>query len=1041
MGVHGWPSFLVDSEILPQLPKNPIDLFALGNAATAVSPVIPSNVVLHIDGSGLVYQLFLVASARYQQGPSKDPLPDTFMPLTYLEKVTQEFITKLQQGKYSFKIYWDGDLRPKYKAREAKRRKQKRDEEWSNLYDFIQTGRVLNNDQRNYPLPRLAFTQVKLSLREYSIFCKGEADYEIAKVAMQAEPQSLQVVVGNDSDFSFFRGISYLPFSTLAWNPSTHTLHGTCIRRSELIKKLDLPDEAALVEVALALGNDFVSPVLSINEGKKIENKIAFLRSKPVGYQLPPDLKVIPRKDDDEPWTQTELENAMGFCRRWYDLGEIDADDWYAPEPEDTLIQVVDEEVGDVMFVRPQDDRVLPVLPFKVSKKTVKFRPIKDKSMITPVARCLNEALVDRKKNGENGDPFLLHQLHIQLLSTLSVSSKRKAITERPTWDDVTLTYWIETILSKAFDASMDLKMARIFRPSNTFDAGTYFWLLQKSREKLTGKSKAKKKDDSEEKKAEEEAYVPQRLPIDEHEQVIIDTVRKHRVSIIQGETGCGKSSRLPIMLLKAPPPDPALSEVEMFVSQPRRIAAKALVERVRSIEPELGPKIALRMGHGVREYESKQTKAWFVTTGYLVRVLANDLGRFNTVSHLIVDEVHERSVDTDLLCWLCRRLLAYNPHIRLVLMSATLAASLYQVYFDVRHPLIHVGAKRFPLKEYYLEDFLDPKQFKLPPREKKTVDALIANCKTTKCRAAPSYNVMEKVFSFVTYLATSLGQPGSSVLIFVPGMNEIVSITELVEQVYVPDVVFTCFPIHSDIPFEDQMEVFAPPKPGEIKIMIATNAAESSVTLPDCDHVICLGLCKQIVYNQLSHRQMLLPTWISRASATQRAGRTSRVRPGTVYRMYTRDIFERHMDEFEPGEMRRIPLDSVILMLKQIVESEESVSKILSECLEPPDMSTIERSYDSLHKSHFLTQPDDEGTITNLGNFVAALGIDLTLGSLIGENNVDLYYYTQPGYLSNNSSSRRFGYSIWLWPRSSPACWGLIISTGPLDYEQFSDS
>lgn len=172
--------------------------------------------------------------------------------------------------------------------------------------------------------------------------------------------------------------------------------------------------------------------------------------------------------------------------------------------------------------------------------------------------------------------------------------------------------------------------------------------------------------------------------------------------------------------------------------------------------------------------------------------------------------------------------------------------------------------------------------------------------------------------------------------------------------------------------------------KRDEVKIVIATNAAESSVTLPDVDNVICLGLCKQIVYNEASHRQMLLPTWISRASATQRAGRTGRVRPGTVYRMYPKQAFESQMDAFEPGELLRIPLDSVILMLKEMLTDEEATD-VLLHCLEPPDLANIDRSFASLYRSHFITTPDDSCEITTLGAFVSALGIDLALGSLIG--------------------------------------------------------
>lgn len=92
-------------------------------------------------------------------------------------------------------------------------------------------------------------------------------------------------------------------------------------------------------------------------------------------------------------------------------------------------------------------------------------------------------------------------------------------------------------------------------------------------------------------------------------------------------------------MILRSPPPDPLFSKVKLFMSQPRRIAAKGLVERVRAVEPDLRDQVALRMGHGVREYETKTTRAWFVTTGYLVRLMANKMDGLSGVSHLIIDE------------------------------------------------------------------------------------------------------------------------------------------------------------------------------------------------------------------------------------------------------------------------------------------------------------------------------------------------------------------------------------------------------------------
>jgi len=232
-------------------------------------------------------------------------------------------------------------------------------------------------------------------------------------------------------------------------------------------------------------------------------------------------------------------------------------------------------------------------------------------------------------------------------------------------------------------------------------------------------------------------------------------------------------------------------------------------------------------MGHGVREYENNDTRAWFVTAGYLVRVLAGQPERFNDVSHLIIDEVHERSVETDLLCLLCRRLLVTNRSIRLVLMSATLAARLYQEYFGIPEPPIKVGARRFPTEEVYLEDLRS--RFALSSKISSNVEHLKNQCDQSKCKQAPTNHTMEKLYSVVVHIAMMIGKPGSSVLIFVPGMTDIVAITEAIEQLHVSGVHFNCFPIHSDIPFEEQMEVFSnnnEENNDEVKIIIATNAA-----------------------------------------------------------------------------------------------------------------------------------------------------------------------------------------------------------------------
>jgi HrpA-like RNA helicase len=137
-------------------------------------------------------------------------------------------------------------------------------------------------------------------------------------------------------------------------------------------------------------------------------------------------------------------------------------------------------------------------------------------------------------------------------------------------------------------------------------------------------------------------------------------------------------------------------------------------------------------------------------------------------------------------------------------------------------------------------------------------------------------------------------------------------------------------------------------------------------------------------MYNEYSHRQVLGPSRISKASAMQRAGRTGRVREGSVYRLYSRKTFESGMDPFETGEILRMPLDSVILSIKDMIP-DEGVSDLLSRLIEPPERGNIARSIEALFKQRFLTEASESSHLTSLGSFVVALGIDLCLGTFIG--------------------------------------------------------
>ena len=314
-------------------------------------------------------------------------------------------------------------------------------------------------------------------------------------------------------------------------------------------------------------------------------------------------------------------------------------------------------------------------------------------------------------------------------------------------------------------------------------------------------------------------AQVPAQLPIDAHRSEILDTIARNRVTIVCGETGCGKSSRLPLMLLEND------SKAKMFVSQPRRIAARALCDRVRQ---SLGDEVGLRLGFGERD-ESRKTRLWFCSTGYLVRLVAAHPQALKTHTHIIVDEVHERSVDTEILCLLLRRLVQEHPSIRVVLMSATVCVDLYASYFgvDPRTSSLHVGARRFPVAEFYADDVVD--SLRLPENLHSNAQRLVLHTGERPPHASAQHPLVKAI-------VRSVGTPGSSILVFVPGLADILDLTDKIERL--PG--FLCTPIHSDVPFDEQLSVFQ--KTESVRVILATNAAESGVTIPDCDHVIDLG-------------------------------------------------------------------------------------------------------------------------------------------------------------------------------------------------------
>ena len=267
------------------------------------------------------------------------------------------------------------------------------------------------------------------------------------------------------------------------------------------------------------------------------------------------------------------------------------------------------------------------------------------------------------------------------------------------------------------------------------------------------------------------------------------------------------------------------------MVAQPRRIAARALKDYVGR---SLGPVVGLRMGGGVRE-ETADSCIYFVTTGYLMQYMIHK--QHTNVTHLIIDEVHERSIAADVLCYLLRKMLVHNPAMRLILMSATMHTNIYRDYFtgfgshdfgDL-NPLA-IGTRRFETTIIYLEDMAlnSGKAFKMIAEVAKRAMKLIKPMQD--CFAEVDVMILAELlkaqYRLVPLLIDHMCPLGSGVLVFVSGLMDILELSKLFEYSKKCKLFF----LHPEIPLEAQMEIFTPASPKHVKVVIATNAGKAQL-------------------------------------------------------------------------------------------------------------------------------------------------------------------------------------------------------------------
>ncbi|KAJ6843325.1 pre-mRNA-splicing factor ATP-dependent RNA helicase DEAH1 [Iris pallida] len=429
-------------------------------------------------------------------------------------------------------------------------------------------------------------------------------------------------------------------------------------------------------------------------------------------------------------------------------------------------------------------------------------------------------------------------------------------------------------------------------------------------------------------------------LPIYPYREELLQAVNDHQVIVIVGETGSGKTTQIPQYLHEAG----YTKRGKVGCTQPRRVAAMSVSARVAQ---EMGVKLGHEVGYSIRfeDCTSEKTVLKYMTDGMLLREFLGepDLASYSVV---MVDEAHERTLSTDILFGLVKDIARFRKDLKLLISSATLDAEKFSDYFDSA-PIFKIPGRRYPVDIHF----------------------------TT----APEADYIDA--AIVTVLQIHVTQPPGDILVFLTGQEEIETIDEILKHrtrglgTKIAELIIC--PIYANLPTELQAKIFEPTPEGARKVVLATNIAETSLTIDGIKYVIDPGFCKIKSYNPRTGMESLLVNPISKASAMQRAGRSGRTGPGKCFRLYTAYNYHHDLEDNTVPEIQRTNLANVVLSLKSL-----GIHDLVNfDFMDPPPSEALLKALEQLFA---LSALNSRGELTKVGRRMAEFPLDPMLSKMI---------------------------------------------------------